>query len=192
MSTTIDRYLDKLAEASPIPGGGSAAALVGALGISLLSMVTGYILKRKSGEVPHKRLSEILEFTLASRRCLRRLMDEDEIAYLKLSKGKKELARDISRLYRRATDVPFEVCTILKEAIKSCEELLSYCRGSIVSDLWEAALLLDAAFLSAELNVEINIHGVRDTAYIKKIHNELSRYKIVVSKIKKKIFQREF
>ena len=95
-NVTLDEYLDKLAARSPIPGGGSAAALVGALGISLLSMVGRYLAQHKSAPTSRRKISNILKFTEKTRAALRRLMNEDETAYSKIAKGIKKLSMRIS------------------------------------------------------------------------------------------------
>jgi formiminotetrahydrofolate cyclodeaminase len=188
---TIDRYLDKLAARIPVPGGGSAAALVGAVGISLLSMVAKYTLKRNSKRAASNRLSRILEFTERTRLRLRELMKEDEAVYLNLSKAlRKHQSKNKAKLYKDAAGVPFEVCILLQKGLKSCESLCSYCKTSLISDLAESALLLEAGFMSAKRNVEINLRGIKDLRYTKKIKKALRKHTAIVLKIKKRILRK--
>ena len=187
---TIDSYLDKLAAKGPTPGGGSAAALIGAIGMSLLSMVAKYIAKRNNRGASYGKLSKIEEFTEHSRRRLRKLMSKDETAYLRLSKGKREGAKDITKLYKGAAEVPLEVCQILQEGLNKCAELCSYCKRTLLSDLAEAALLLEAGFLSAKLNIEINLAGIKDAVYTKKIRNSVQRRKTAAQKTKSGILKK--
>lgn len=188
---TIDKYLDKLAARSPVPGGGSAAALVGAIGMSLLSMVARYISKKGDRGASYRKLHKILEFTERSRRHLKKLMGEDEAAYLRLSKGiKRGGPKDITKLYKSAAEVPLEVCTILQEGLKKCEELCSYCKTPLVSDLTEAALLLEVGFMSTKLNVDINLAGIKDSTYTKRVKRTLLRRKKIVLRTKKRILKR--
>ena len=188
---TIDSYLDKLAARSPVPGGGSAAALTGAIGISLLSMVARYIAKKSKRTTIYRKLTKILEFTEYSRRHLRKLMREDEAAYLKLSEAiKKRGTKDISKFYKDAAEVPLEISAILKEGIDKCKELCAYCTTTLASDLAEVSLLLEAGFLSAKLNVEINLIGIKDASYAKQVNNFLLRHKIAISKTKKAILNK--
>jgi formiminotetrahydrofolate cyclodeaminase len=188
---TLDTYLNKLAARSPVPGGGSSAALVGAIAMSLLSMITRYTLLKVCGSTSYTKLSEILDFTECSRRQLRAIMNKDEQAYLRLSRGiKRRYAKDITNLYEKAAEVPMEICRILKDGIKKCEELSLLCRGPLVSDLAEATLLLEAGFLSAKFNVEINLPGIRDSRYTKKVRLYLSRHKIRVARTKERILRK--
>ena len=172
---TIDEYLDKLAAKSPVPGGGSAAALVGAIGISLLSMVARYTEKRAGGRTLSSEISEISRFAERSSRRLRKLMTEDERAYLMLWRQlKRKDSSGLSKLYKGATAPPLEICTILQEGMKKCEALSGYSSKSLASDLAEAALLMKAGFSSAKLHVNINLGGISDSAYTKGVRKSLS------------------
>ena len=188
---TIDRYLDRLAAKSPAPGGGSAAALVGAIGISLLAMAARYTARKTDKGVLYTKLSKILEFAERSRRRLEKLMAEDEAAYLRLSKGlKKRGVKNITRLYKSAAEVPLEVCAILQNGLGKCNELSAYCKTSLVSDLAEAAILLEAGFLAAKFNVEINLGGIKDVVYTRKVRSSLSKSRMSIPKMKRKVLNR--
>ena len=188
---TLDRYLDKLAARSPTPGGGSAAALVGAVGMSLVSMVARYTAKKANKGTLCTKLSKISGFTERARRRLKRLMIEDEKAYLQLSRRlKKRGAKDIRAFYKNAAEVPLEVCATLQEGLKRCEELSVYCKASLASDLAEAALLLEAAFLSAKFNVDINLGGIKDVVYTRKVRRSLTKQRISVLRTKRKVLNR--
>ena len=188
---TIDRYLDKLAAKSPTPGGGSAAALVGAVGMSLLSMAAKYSIKKADKGASYAKLSKISEFAGRSRRRLEKLITEDERVYLRLSKGlKRRGAKDITMLYKDAAEVPLKACVILDEGLKRCEELSVYCKKSLASDLAEAALLLEAGFLSAKLNVEINLGGIKDIAYTRRVRKSLSKSRMSALKARRKVAKR--
>ena len=187
---TLNEYLDKLAAKSPVPGGGSAAALTGALGVSLLSMAGRYIMRHKSVRISRRRISNILKFTESSRVTLRKLMIEDELAYSRIAKMiKKPGIKDITKRYKNAAEVPLRVCMVLEEGLKVCEELCKYCRAPLISDLAEAAVLLEAGFMSAKFNVDINLIGIGDTAYTKKINSALSKSKTKALKAKIRILK---
>lgn len=185
---TIAKYLDKLAARSPVPGGGSAAALTGALGISLLSMAARFMLKREKKRAARKKLAGILKFSEKTRRRLAMLMGKDEAAYLRLSEAiKKRSAKDAAGLYKDAAEIPLEVLTLLESAFGRCGELCLHCRTSIISDLALGALLIEAGFYSAKVNVEINARGIKDSTYVRKINGVLLKRKSAVVKRKKKI-----
>lgn len=180
---TIGEYLDRLAAQTPAPGGGSAAALVGAIGASLLSMVARYTAKKKIlTSTVRAKISRISEFAERSSRRLKKLMVEDEKAYSRLSRVLAKKAVNKTRLYKNASAVPLEACVVIEKTLKKCEELSVHCKASIASDLVEAALILEAAFLSAKLNVEINLDGIKDIIYTRKVRKALSRLSASVPK----------
>lgn len=183
---TLDTYLDRLAAKNPVPGGGSAAALIGAVAMSLLSMAARYT--RRS---PSVNVAGIIKFSDRARRRLRRLMSKDEAAYLRLSKAMRGgAAKDITSLYKACARVPLEICAILEEGLKKCEEFCPYCKPSLASDLLEAAVLSEAGFLSAKLNVEVNLRGIKDAAFKKKIKGILAKQKSAVLKTKSRILKK--
>lgn len=186
----MDKYLNRLAAITPAPGGGSAAALVGATGMSLLSMVVRYVAKKKDNRASRNKLSKILDFTENSRRRLQKLMIEDEVAYLRLSKGRKLNKKNLMTLYKDAALAPLEACKIIYKGMMKGEEVSLYCKTSVASDLAEAALILEAGFLSAKLNVDINLKSMKASIYKKKIKSSLSRWGREVVKTKDRIFKK--
>src|SRR5919109_3474852 len=85
----LDGWLDELAGGSPTPGGGSAAALAGALGAALVAMVARLTIGRKAYAAVDARAREILAEAETLRGELRRLVDEDAAAYGKVSQAYK-------------------------------------------------------------------------------------------------------
>ena len=187
---TVEKYLDRLAAKTPIPGGGSAAALAGAIGISLLLMSARYMSGKAGMGTPTAKLHKIIQFAERSQKRLKKLMAEDEIAYLRLSRQlKKRRSENITKLYKKAADVPMEACRVLHEGLKKCEELFPYCKTSIVSDLAEAAILMEAGFLSAKANVDINLKEIKDAQYTKSLRNYLSNLSRSVLNTKNKVLK---
>ena len=189
---SFDEYLNKLAKKSPVPGGVSAEALTGAIGIALLSMVARYTVKKSDSGKVRARLSKISKFTEYSRRRLKKLMAEDEKAYLRLSKTLKrgKAKKDIAALYKSAAAPQLEVCGILKEGLKNCLLLCAYCRKCLVSDLAESALLMEAGFLSAKFNVDINLAGVKNKRYTNEVRKLLRKQVNAASKAKSQILKK--
>lgn len=172
INQSIKGYLDDLAAKKPTPGGGSTAALVGATGAGLISMVANFSLgKEKPAEV-----KEILQSAENLRQRLTELIDRDVVAYQGVSAAyklpkekpvqKERRTRAIQEALKEALAVPLEVCRLCHEAIKLCGELAEKGNVGLVSDVGVGACLLEAAFQSAILNVEINLKGLKDEALI--------------------------
>lgn len=165
---TIRSYLDDLSAKKPTPGGGSAAALVGATGVGLISMVANF----SEGEG----IEEILKRAEDLRQRLTELIDQDVAVYQKVSaayklpKGKPaqkvKRTRAIQDSLKEALAVPLEVCRLCHEAIRLCGPLAEKGKVGLISDVGVGACLLEAAFQSAILNVEINLKGLKDESLI--------------------------
>jgi len=184
----LDSYLKKLAAKTPTPGGGSAAALTAALGAALISMAAKYILKRALGRSVCKRVIAISSSSEKALERLELLMNEDEKAYLRLATEiKKRRPKNILGLYKDAVGVPLKVCGITAGLMRGSAELCRYSKTSIISDVAEAALLLEAAFLSAKLNVEINLRSIGSADYKNKIRSALRRDERNMLKAKKRV-----
>ena len=171
----LGKYLNKLADRTPVPGGGSAAALAAALGAALISMTAKYNLGKAKDKYTKKKIRKISDFSEKALRRLELLMQRDEKAYLKLAKEiKKRRPKKLLRLYKDAISVPMEVCNIAARAACDAAELSRYSKTSIISDAAEAAVLLESAFFSAKLNVEVNLRSIEAAAYKKKIKSALN------------------
>ena len=182
---SLDNYLEKLAAKTPTPGGGSAAALVGALAAALLSMAAKYVSGKAKMPKSQRRISSMIRFNEKALRRLKILMREDEKAYYRLAgEIKCRRPKNILRLYKDAIKVPLEVCGIVAECASGCPELCDYCGTSIISDVAEAVILCEAAFASAKLNVGINLRSIEDPFYKKKVNKSLGSGEIKVKKAK--------
>jgi formiminotetrahydrofolate cyclodeaminase len=188
----IREYLDDLSARRPVPGGGSAAALAGALGTSLMMMVGHYtlgVMKYKDNEAAVKTL--LAEVRRHDAR-LRELVDEDAEAYGRLSAGLKACGSDISRrdeLYKQAVEPPFAVCEISARCLDKCKELAIRGNRSLVTDTAIAAHLFECAFFSAKFNVYINLECVKDIDFIAGIHKVLLPLEERVPELKSEVVE---
>lgn len=157
-----------------MPGGGSAAALVGGLGAALLCMSAYYTADRMQDKRSRRKVLNAAAFSARSMSELVGLMKKDEKAYSALSAAlKADGAR--AALRKKAADVPLRVCGVLHGISSKIAGLTPYCKKALLSDLAESALLVEAAFTSARLNVEVNLPGVKDAAYSAKAKKDLVR-----------------
>ena len=113
-------YLNDLAARRPAPGGGSAAALSAATGVSLMSMVANYTAGNPKYKENEEKIADILKKSEKYRAQLQALVDKDVEAYEKLSACMKKIAKDspeLDKLYKEAMKPPFEICKITAEAL---------------------------------------------------------------------------
>ncbi|MFA6142833.1 MAG: cyclodeaminase/cyclohydrolase family protein [Candidatus Omnitrophota bacterium] len=189
----IKEYLDDLAAKKPAPGGGSAAALSGAIGVSLMSMVANYTVGNPKYKSVEKAAADILIRVSKAKIEFERLVDADIAAYDKLSKALSQLPKGSPALedyFKEAAGVPFEICRISADCLKLCEALAKIGNKDLVTDTATAAILLAGAFFSAKYNVYINLKYIKDMDYIGRIHKVLAPLEESIPKLKEDIIEK--
>ncbi len=169
---SISQFLNELGSDAPCPGGGSAAALTGAVGVSLLEMTARINLKRA---LKKNRLTIIRIQSLRSK--LIKLASLDARAFMKISKlfKSKRESVEFQRALLQGAKVPYEICGRSCEALKFCLAEKSKTSAWLLSDLKEAGMLLRAAFSAGRLNVEINLKEMRDKKQVLRFETGLGR-----------------
>jgi formiminotetrahydrofolate cyclodeaminase len=170
---TIQDLLERLATKDPVPGGGSAAALGGAMGAALVQMVVALTAGRPAAAASEDALREIQlrGATLTSE--LVRLAELDAAAYAAVVAARRlpretdveQLARtrQIEAATREATVVPLEVTRRADEVLALAERLAPIGNRNAVSDVGVAALLAAAAMRGAAMNVRTNLPYLPET-----------------------------
>lgn len=168
---SIKKYLDDLAAKLPAPGGGSAAALNAAMGVSLISMVVNFSIGKPKYAQYENELKKILGKSENLREQFLNLVDLDVAAYK-------------SKNLRDALGVPFMVCRLCFEGIKLCPALIKKGNINLISDVAVAAILLESAFTSAYFNVEINLKSSGDKKLTSAIRKELKQKERIIKKVR--------
>lgn len=174
-SKTVVELLNAFASPTPTPGGGSAAALSGAVAASLLAMVAA-MPKTKNG-TPEDRaaLDEALPKLQALQKRLTSLIDEDAASYdgvvaaSKLPKGTDEekaaRKRAVQAAMRHATDIPLETFRAALALIPPGRVVAEHGNPNAKSDAAVAIQMAMTAAGAANANVEINLNGIGDPAF---------------------------
>jgi formiminotetrahydrofolate cyclodeaminase len=177
--------VDAFSSTDPVPGGGSAAALAGAVGASLLLMVAG-IPKTKSGAPEETAdLADAAARLRPLRDSLLELVDRDSEAYgqvmtaFKLPRGsdaeKSQRQQAIETATRWATEVPLDTMRACQQALRGALTVATNGNRSAASDVGVAIELLFAALRGARMNVEINLAALSDTEYVTRIRTEVGQ-----------------
>jgi len=179
----VTEFLDALASNAPAPGGGSAAALSGALGAALLSMVCNLTLGKKRYADVQEDITELVGKTEALRHRLTDLLEADVEVFTGVSaayKMPRETPEDkaarsaaIQDALKVATQVPLDVAKACVDVIELCTQTAEQGNKGAVSDAGVAVLMAEAGLRSAALNVIININAIKDEAFSTKVQGEL-------------------
>jgi len=171
---SVAAFLDRLAAGTPTPGGGSAAALSGALGGALLQMVCRLTIGRDEARPHEAALGALLGQAADQEGRLRELVDEDAQAYdqvmaaLRLPKGTDEEKTARRAMLRRAnaaaTDTPLRTAEACHALLGLAAELAATGNRNALSDIGSAAQLLQAGLRGAVMNVRINLPGLGEPA----------------------------
>jgi len=180
---TVKGYITELASNSPAPGGGSVAALSGAQGAALISMVAELTVGKKGYEDVENDIRVMGDKAAASARELVRLMDVDTevfkqlMASFKLPKASDEekLARTaaIQAAYQVAADVPMLVAKECLQVLQLCPEAFAKGNKNAASDVGVAAHSAWCGLKSALLNVLINLGSIKDQAYVAEAQQQI-------------------
>ncbi len=172
----LGRFLDDLASAAPTPGGGSAAAIMGAMGAALVSMVCNLTLGKKDYEAVDAQMREALGEAEALRQRLTDMIAEDVQAFeslmaaYKLARSnddeKQRRSRAIQDALKQATDVPLACAAACAEVIELSQRVAGIGNRAVISDAGVAVLAGHAGLRSAALNVEINVPSIKDAEFV--------------------------
>ncbi len=183
-------FTEKLSSKSPTPGGGGAAALAGAIGAALCSMVGNLTIGKKKYAAVEEEIKELTDRVNVHRKELLALVAKDAEVFEPLSKAyslPKETEEErackneiMEKCLNDASGVPVRIMEVCCEVIETLDDFAK--KGSVlaVSDAACAAAILSAALKSASLNVYINTKSMNDRANAQninsKVHQMLEKY----------------
>lgn len=172
---TVAEFTSRLASAEPVPGGGSASAVAGALAAALVVMVSRLSQNRPTYALYTPTLALAEDSGERARRRLLELADLDAAAYAAYGAARRmpretpaqEAARatEVRAAARRAADVPLEILRECRDVLRLAESLAGRSNLNASSDLDVAASLARAAGHGAGANVLINLASAGDVQY---------------------------
>jgi formiminotetrahydrofolate cyclodeaminase len=172
---SVQTFLDDLASKSPTPGGGGAAALMGATGAALISMVCNLTIGKKNYEAVDADLRAVLEQVERLRGDLTAMIQAD-IDVFNLVMGAYGLPKDtdaekaarsarIQEAMKQATDVPLACARLCLEVIALSREAAEKGNRNVVSDAGVGVMAAYAGLKSAALNVYVNAGSIKDREF---------------------------
>ncbi|MFO8077343.1 MAG: glutamate formimidoyltransferase [Thermoplasmatota archaeon] len=183
-SSSVDGFLSNLSSSSPAPGGGSVAALSGALAAALSSMVCNLTFGKKKYEDVQDDIKNVVKKSEMLRKKLTDLIDEDTTAFNDVMKAfkmpkdtdeqKKKRSEAIQKGYKKAAMVPLKTAQICKQTLDVAEVVAEKGNTNSITDAGVAALMGQAGVHAASLNVKINLESIKDTSFVKETTQQLS------------------
>jgi len=187
LSLNLREFANELSVDSPAPGGGSTAALCGALSVSLSSMVSNLTVGKKGYENVQSDVKKIALNAQFLKDEFLRAVDLDTMAFNKLLEAyrlpkktdeqKEEKAQAMEEASKEATLVPFRVLEKSIEALKLAKEVSLKGNKNSLSDAGVAGLTAQAAAEGAYYNIKINLPNIQDTDFKSKIKKQATSLK---------------
>ncbi len=178
MEYSCSKFVDALAAKTSVPGGGGAAAYVGALSVALCSMVGNFTTGKKKYAEHEDDVRCMLAEGETIRKRLLELVDEDAAAFEPLSRAygiPKEdpiRAETLERCTKDALQGPFQMMKEICRTIELLEEMNAKGSRLLISDVGCGATLAAAALQAAAMNVFINTKELEDRAYAQGVDAE--------------------
>jgi glutamate formiminotransferase/formiminotetrahydrofolate cyclodeaminase len=179
INLNLKQFANETASESPAPGGGSIAAYVGALGISLATMVANLSSHKKGWDERWKEFSDYAEKGQQLKDQLLKLVDEDTRAFNRImdafglpksnEKEKEERQKAIQSATKNAIEVPLKVMQLSYQSMDLIKSMAEIGNPNSVSDAGVGALCARAAVYGAYLNVKINAASYTDKIYVENV-----------------------
>ncbi|MDO4288314.1 MAG: cyclodeaminase/cyclohydrolase family protein [Eubacterium sp.] len=176
-------FVEVLYSKSAVPGGGGAAALVGAIGTALAGMVGNLTTGKKKYVAYEDDIQRILKEAQSLQDALMAMIDQDAENFRPLAKAyslpadteeeKAHKAQVMEECTKVACSVPMDIVRVCYKSIKLHEELVHKGSALAISDVGVGVQCLRAAMISGWLNVLINIKTMQDKDFVASVENEL-------------------
>ncbi|MBN2543449.1 glutamate formimidoyltransferase [bacterium] len=196
---SVSGLIDEVSRASVAPGGGSIAALSGALGAALSSMVANITISTPEYDEVFEEMNEIAVEAQKIKDTLCASIDQDTqafnevIAALRLPKGTPEdvafREKAIQDGYKNATLVPLKTAELCYDALKLCRIVAETGNVNLASDAGTGALVAEAGLLGAGMNVLINFPSIKDEKFVEETRNKLKTLQFQAEELKKQILE---
>ena len=197
---TCEEFVEVLASKAPVPGGGGASALVGAVGMALGNMVGSLTVGKKKYADVEADIIALKEKATVLQADFLRLVEKDAEVFEPLAKAygmpreteeeKAENARVMAIVLKDACSVPMEIMEKCCEAIDVIEEFAAKGSALAISDAGVGVAFCKGALLGASLNVFINTKSMADKEYAAELNAKADKMIEDYSKKADEIFEK--
>ena len=192
-SQSIENFLDALGSTASIPGGGAAAAELGATACALAEKTARITLANKNYVAVHEEAARWASLFHEARDILLDLMDEDAKnfnllmesykKFKKEGKSEAEIEEAMQDIYQKAAEAPAQMATVLTDLSELFTEVLHKGNKNLLSDSIMAAQFAMGAIHAAILNVRINLKSVRNDFFVHEAEESIKTWENAVSAI---------
>ena len=183
VNLTISEFVDEVSRDTPAPGGGSIAALAGALGSALASMVVNLSVGKGEFDSQYGELCLLAEKAQTIKDALILAVDADTEAFNEVIAGMR-MAKDtveqqdlrskvIRAGYKSAAEVPLKTAELCREVLDLCQAAANIGNQAVMSDAGVGALMALAGVQGAIHNVRINLPHTKDDVFITRMQAQL-------------------
>lgn len=200
LDKSVKEFAEILASKAPVPGGGGASALVGAIGIALGSMVGGLTVGKKKYADVEEDVRALMEKAEDLRARLLDGVERDAEAFEPLSRAygipKDDPSRDevMERCLRDAAAAPLEILDLCCEAIELQREFADKGSALAVSDAATGVVFCWSAMYGAAVNVRVNTKAMKDRDYAERINahvdERMAKYRPIAEKVYEDVYRR--
>ncbi|MEW9123819.1 MAG: cyclodeaminase/cyclohydrolase family protein [Thermotaleaceae bacterium] len=197
---SIKEFLEETASDAPVPGGGSIAALSGAIGAALTEMVANLTLGKKGYEAVEEEMKSIAHIAKNQRRIFVSDIDKDAEAFNqvmaafqhpKTNDGEIQARKEaIQEATKTAALVPLEVANRALQLMEHIAGVVERGNKNAVTDGAVAAMMARTAVLSALYNVKINLASIKDEVFVKEVSKAAGELEEKVEAVEKKILSK--
>ena len=183
---TVRGFLDELASLSPAPGGGTASAVAGAMGVGLAAMVAGLTDTSQMSAEDASRVDEISHRWKELIWALLGCADDDTAAFKEVMKAfklpkttdedKRARREAIQLALKGAVSAPRRTLQLAAEGMQMAAFMAESGNDNAASDAGVGALLLDTAMGGAIFNMQINLASIKDQDFVAQMKSEIDRF----------------
>ena len=178
-------FVDEVSRDSPAPGGGSVAALSGALGAALGTMVANLSISKAGFEDYKDKLTEIAKKGQFTKDELVKAIDDDTNAFDEVIKAmrmpkdtdeeKENRNIEMQKGYQSATLVPLKTVENCRDSLEICKSISEIMDEGMASDVGSGALMANAGAIAAAYNVRINLKSIKNEKFSLDIKKNLDK-----------------
>ena len=193
LENSLKNYIEILSSKTPAPGGGSATALCASLSSSLLNMVLNYTIGKKQYSDFEEELKKIKEKNEEILKECINFIEEDSKIYQKIDKAMKERLSPEEYL-KSSINLHFKICQYMSKIVDFCDILTEKGNINLISDTGISNILAFSSFISAKMNILINLKYIGDENLKKEIKGKIEEMEKVIKEksefVNKKVIEK--